>query len=39
MNRRSLSVLASAALIAGALFGAQPAMAQAKTLRIVRTRT
>ena len=36
MNRRSLSVLASAALVAGALFAA-PAMAQtpAKTLRIV----
>lgn len=35
MNRRSLSVLASAALIAGALFGAQPALAQTKTLRVV----
>jgi peptide/nickel transport system substrate-binding protein len=35
MNRRSLAAFAGAAIAAGALFGAAPALAQTKTLRVV----
>jgi peptide/nickel transport system substrate-binding protein len=35
MKRRSLALLASAALLAGALFGTAPAQAETKTLRVV----